>query len=276
MSTVSLLKNGRYSLGWIKGFYDQAGIWWGPDPQEAGVHPARVATVARLCGPGSKRILDLGAGPGATAAALADAGHDVTAVDLSNRLQYAQRLANVQRKGSLTILQADFYTVELAGKFDVVCCWQTFGLGSDGDQRRLLRRMARDWLAADGSVLMDVYNPVRPARDAGTEERLAPLPGVPGSVEMIERCYFDPVQCRWIDEWVPVADPGRALAQAIRCYTPADLLLLLEGTGLALQRIEVNGKSVDAHNPSITTSGPLMKEWSYLVQLKAEGSTPAS
>jgi hypothetical protein len=114
---------------------------------------------------------------------------------------------------------------------------------------------------------MDVYNPCRPCRDAGFEERLDPLPGVPGSVEMIERTHFDPVHSRWIDEWVPVAEPHKALAQAIRCYSPADLLLLLEGTGLALKHIEVEGEALDWESGAILTGGALLQAWSYLAQM---------
>lgn len=242
----------------------------GLDPQPEGVHEARVQTVARLCRPGKKRILDLGAGPGATAAALADAGHAVAAVELSPVwTQYAHQLAAQPRPGTLSVLEADFYTVELAERFDVVCCWEVFGLGSDADQRQLLRRIAREWLAPGGCVLMDVYSPAKPARDAGTEIRLPPLPGVPGSVEMIERCHFDSVHSRWIDEWQPVAEPDKALAQTVRCYTPADLLLLLEGTGLALHRIEVDGEAQNFASDTITTSDLLLDAWSYLAQLVA-------
>jgi SAM-dependent methyltransferase len=266
----SLLSDGRYSLGWVKVFYDQASIWWGPDPQPSGVHPARVQTVQRLCGTAPRRILELGAGTGASAAALADAGYDVVGVDLSERTAYAAGLAARARAGSLSVVREDFYTVQLAGRFDIICCWETFGLGADADQRRLLRRMADDWLAPRGSVLMDVYSPFRPAHDAGTEEQLPPLPGVPGSVDMIERCHFDPVHCRWTDEWIPVAEPDKALAQTIRCYSPADLLLLLDGTGLSLRRIEIDGQVLDMAGQAITPSGPLMTAWSYLAQLMRE------
>ena len=273
MQRTSLSHLERYSMDWIKDFYTQAGVWWGRDPQTPGVHDQRVAAVMRLCGPGAKAILELGAGPGATAAAMADAGHAVVAVELSPiRAGYAKDLARVPRKGALTVLEADYYDVQLQGRFDVVCCWETFGLGADADQRRLLRRIAQHWLAPEGCVLMDVYSPIRPARDAGTEQRLAPLKGVPGSVEMIERCHFDPVQCRWIDEWEPTAAPGQALAQTVRCYTPADLLLLLEGTGLALKRLEVDGEVVDWEGGRIIRSGPLMDAWTYLVQLVACGT----
>jgi hypothetical protein len=97
--------------------------------------------------------------------------------------------------------------------------------------------------------------------------QLKALEGVPGSVAMIERCHFDPVYSRWIDEWQPMAEPDKALAQTVRCYTPMDLLLLLEGTGLGLKRIEVNGCEVDFSTNQIALSEPLMEAWSYLAQL---------
>jgi len=207
---------------------------------------------------------------------MADRGHTVLAVESSpTRARHAQELAKVARKGSLTALEADFYAVSLDDRFDVVCLWEVFGLGSDADQRRLLRRIAQEWLVPTGSVLLDVYSPFRPARDAGTAVRLPPLTGVPGSVEMFERCHFDPLHCRWIDEWEPTAAPEQALAQAVRCYTPADLLLLLEGTGLALQRIEVDGQLLDVQSSTIQRSGPLMEAWIYLAQLVPDAALAA-
>jgi SAM-dependent methyltransferase len=271
MQRVSLLRSGSYSADWANDFYAQATEWWGPDPQPPGVHKERVAIVERLCGPAPKKILDLGAGAGYTAAAMADRGHTVVAVEATAaRAQRVQELAKVARKGSLTAIEADFHTAALTQRFDVVCLWEVFGLGSDADQRRLLRRIAQEWLVHDGCALLDVYCPFRPARDAGTAVRREPLEGVPGSVEMLERCHFDPVHCRWIDEWEPSAAPERALAQAVRCYTPADLLLLLEGTGLALERIEVDGQVVDVHADTLVKSGPLMEAWIYLAQLVAQ------
>ncbi len=120
---------------------------------------------------------------------------------------------------------------------------------------------------------MDVYSPVRPARDAGTERRLHPLTGVPGSVEMINRCHFDPLHSRWIDEWIPVAEPAKALAQTIRCYTPPDFLLLLGCTRLAMRHIEVDGQELDVKANAIATSSPLMNAWCYLVQLILDGNS---
>lgn len=55
---------------------------------------------------------------------------------------YAREHLKTKRSGTLESVEADFYTVELAGRFDVVCYWDGFGVGSDADQRRLLRRIA--------------------------------------------------------------------------------------------------------------------------------------
>lgn len=159
----SLLQQTDYSQDWVKDFYTQAGIWWGRDPQATGTHTERVQCIERLCGPGPKRILDLGSGPGRTAAALADEGHAVVGVELNpTDANYARELLKTPRKGILTFLEADFYTVEIPGPFDVVTCWQAFGFGADADQRRLLQRIAQEWLAPEGSVLLDVFNPAKP------------------------------------------------------------------------------------------------------------------
>lgn len=262
----SLFRRGKYTSAWIKDFYTQSDIWWGPDAG-ADYYPARLAAIARLCGPGSKRILELGAGSGAVAALLAQQGHQVVAVELTTAIRLAQGLPQESWTGSLVALEADFYSVHLNGCFDVVCYWDGFGLGSDTDQRGLLRRVARDWLLPGGCMLVDVFNPARYARCAGTEEILPPLKGVPGSVEMRHLCHYDPVQARWIDEWQPTSAPDQALAQTVRCYSPADLRLLLEGTGLELVRVEVDGAAIDFAGQQITTEGPLLEAYSYLAQL---------
>jgi hypothetical protein len=270
MKPKSLLNAGRYSSDWVRDFYDQTGIWWGPDSEIPEEDLVRAAAIERFCGPGPKCVLELGCGSGHTALATASCGHSVIGVDLSpRRIQQAQELLNVPHGGALAFQEGDYYTVDLPGKFDAVTCWDGFGVNSDVDHRRLLRRIAKEWLAPGGCALIEVASPMWVIPRAGTEERLDPLPGVPGSVEMIRRCRFDPLHSRWIDEWQPAADPENALAQTIRCYSPADFLLLLEGTGLAMQRLEVAGAEVDFRSDRIVTSGPLVDAYSYLVQLVA-------
>jgi len=81
------------------------------------------------------------------AAATADLGHEVVAVELVPAgAAHARMLASrPERGGSLSVIEGDFYRVELAQTFDVVCYWDGFGIGSDADQRRLLRRMGTGW-----------------------------------------------------------------------------------------------------------------------------------
>lgn len=268
----SLLRQADYSREWVKDFYAQTGIWWGDDPQDKSEHERRVKLVEHLCGPGTKRILELGAGSGRTLAAMAEAGHTVVGVELNpTDAAYAREFFKTPRKGIVSFLEADFYTVKLQGSFDVVTCWQVFGMGSDADQRHLLKRISSEWLAPDGSVLMDVYNPAGPAHNAGNEVRLSALKGVPGSVEMFERCHYDPVHGRWIDEWQPTEHPENTLAQTVRCYTPADLLLLLEGTGLRLKYLEIGGQVVNLAEDKQMYSADWFKwHYNYLVQLVPE------
>jgi SAM-dependent methyltransferase len=247
-------------MDWVKEFYTRARESWGP----TGIwekHRARAATMERLCGEGAKRVLDLGAGAGGTAAAIADLGHTVVAVELSPAgAAYTRELAQQLRKGSLAVFEADFFTVELEGRFDVVCYWNGFGVGSDADQRRLLQRIATTWIAPRGSVLMDVFNPWPWARAAGQEETRDQL-------NAINRRDFDPVGCRLIDEWWPIGDRTQAMAQFLRCYTPADLMLLLEDTGLALAALEVAGEPLDVEAGQHTMNSPLWDAWEYLVKL---------
>ncbi len=270
MSPNSLFARGRYTPDWIKDFYDQTAIWWGADADIPAEDRQRAMAINRLGGPGPKRVLELGAGAGNTAAATADLGHQVVAVELSpRRAAQARTLAGLPRKGLLSVIEGDFYAVELEGRFDVVCYWDGFGVGTDAGHRLLLRRIAGEWLAAGGCALIEVASTAWAARNAGLEERLDPLEGVPGSVAMLRRFHFDVLHSRWIDEWQPVEHPEHTLAQTIRCYTPADFLLLLEGSGLALKRLEVDGQALDFTGDQISTGGPLAEAYSFLVQLIA-------
>ena len=60
---------------------------------------------------------------------------------------------------------------------------------------------------------------------------------------------FDPIRNRFADTWWTTSNPGEKLTQTIRCYTPADLRLLLEGTGLTLDAVLVSGEIVDLDQP---------------------------
>jgi SAM-dependent methyltransferase len=247
-------------MEWVKEFYTRKSEWFGP----SGIldhHRVRAATVDRLGKPGLKRVLELGAGAGGSAAATADLGHNVVAIELSPlRAQYARDLAAQERAGTLTILEADFYTVDLAGSFDVVTYWNGFGIGTDADQRRLLHRIAHEWLAPDACILMDVFSPWRWSRVAGTEERDA-------ESGLMQRNDFDPVGCRLLDQWWSMSNPTEQITQSLRCYTPHDFLLLLADLPLVVQRWEVDETAFDPRAHNFTMTSALWETWDYFVQL---------
>lgn len=178
------------------------------------------------------RVLELAAGAGGVAVGLSELGYDVTAVEL-NPSDVALARALVERRGAtVDVVHGDFYDIELPGRFDLVVYWDGFGIGSDADQRRLLARVAADWLAPEGLVVLDVFSPWRwRARAGETSERLA-LDGTPWR----RTVGFDVVGQRIVDQWQP-AEGGPVRTQWIRCYTLPGLALLLEGTGLAIRDV---------------------------------------
>lgn len=258
-------------MDWIKEFYSTTGTWWGPaESQITERDYQRLHILERLCGPGPWRVLELGSSCGATAMVMAQAGHDVVGIEISDRIAFARQYEG-QCGGSPRFVNDDFYHASFDHPFDVVCYWNGFGVGADADQRRLLRRMADEWLADHGIVLVDVANPVRWITWAGDEEQLAAAPDQGYRYDVSQRIDFDPVRNRFIDTWWETNSPERALSQDIRCYAPADFMLLLEGTGLKLDRLEVDGQELrlDARQMS---SHPLWTNHEYLAKLSKEDS----
>ena len=160
-------------MDWVADFYERQHQWL-RDYYLGDVidqHRAQAARIERLAGTPPKRVLELGAGGGQGAAAAA-LGYDVTAVELlPAAAAHARGPASQHRPGWLTIVEGDFYTVTLGGPFDVVC---GFGIGTDADQARLLRRVA-GWLAANGCALIEVFTPWYWANAAGREMRFGNL-----------------------------------------------------------------------------------------------------
>jgi len=261
------------SLAWVKPYYTTAGEYWGPTGVDE-VHLHRLVILHRLCGEGPMRVLELGAGTGEVAAVMADAGHDVTALEFSpTRAPNIRLLSEQTRQGSLTALEADFYEVSLDEPFDVVCYWDGFGVGSDSDNRRLLHRIAHEWLKPGGSALIDVFNPYRWTLETGKEwilNRNHPS----HRFRQRRRFEFDPICGCFLDQWCPIddetgtCDEAKAITQKIRCYNPSDLQLLLQGTGLGLEHVEVDGVALDVASERFTSGHPIWTAWSYLAQLE--------
>lgn len=252
------------SLGWVAPFYERQHDWLDEyrEPTLNERHRAVAAAIPRLATPPPGRVLELGAGGGQVAAATADLGYDVVAVELVARAaDHARSFTAAPRPGQLTIVAGDFFTVDLNGRFDVITYWDGFGIGLDADQRRLLRRIAA-WLRPVGRALIEISVPWTWAALAGREQQFA----------RADRRYgFDPNGCRMVDTWWPLGDESAAVSQTLRCYSPADLRLLLEGTGLRLHEIEPGG-GFDPGTGAWVNDAPLDWAISYVAVLTPAGA----
>ena len=112
--------------------------------------------VLRELAPGT-RVADLGCGKGRHAIALAERGFTVTAIDVSEPLLEEARA--LQGAGSVEWIAHDLLSAHPwpLDRVDAAILVQSFGWGSDADQRRLLARIRRH-LEPDGLLVLDVSN----------------------------------------------------------------------------------------------------------------------
>lgn len=255
---------------WINSFYDSAVTWWGESWYDGENLKTRLDMIQKYSSPHQKQILELGAGTGETAAFLCERGYFVTAVDLSPK--NIELLLKIQQTVSnFAVVAGDFTQIKLEEQFDIVCLFETFGLGSDRDQKIILNKISAEWLKEDGVVILDVYHPFGPIQRAGKKKELDRLENIPGSVDMTEYSYYDGIKNRWVDVWEPKNHPEQRQIQSIRCYTPADFCLLIDGTGLKIQTILFNGEEIDFRKSEITFTTPFenfQNNYAYTAILK--------
>ena len=195
------------------------------------LHPYHYEQATRLTAHlgGPARLLELGSGGGQFAVAAALLGHTVTALDLRPAAtQLTRRLAD-EHGVQVSTLTGDFYQLDPGGPYDAVCYWDGFGIGSDAEQRELLGRVV-SWLNPGGAAYIEVYTPWYWADHAGFERR---------SEHLTQTYGFDADGCRLTDTYTPANEPPQT--QSLRCYSPADLRLLLHGTPLELAELWPGG-----------------------------------
>lgn len=71
-----------------------------------------------------------------------------------------------------------------------------------------------------------------------------------------------------LDTWWSEGDPASTVTQSLRCYAPADLELLLEGTGLQLVSVTPGGY-YDVEAGSYEAEAALERAMSYMATLAA-------
>jgi len=204
------------------------GSWWGRAESAIGpVDRERVATLHAICGETPKRILELGCGYGSTVAAMSEAGHHVTGVEISDPRQLFEQFVehSVAHRASSKMISIPFSSrVALMSS-----ATGTASASARHDQRVLLRRVANEWLTEGGTALFDISNPFVCARWDGDEEHKPARPEHGDDYDLCELTAFDPIRNRFADTWWITSNPGEKLTQTIRCYAPADLQLITRG-----------------------------------------------
>ncbi|VAW36329.1 N-methyl-transferase-related protein [hydrothermal vent metagenome] len=246
-------------MEWVQSFYEKqakwSGIYWG---DVLDIHREKVLMVQDFIGNNGEQVLELGAGGGQHAIALAELGYKVRAAEIVPELaQHIRDLARQRRDVEVKVIEGDFYQVEIPYQFDAVCYWDGFGVGTDDDQRQLLKKIAK-WLKKGGYAFVDVYTPWHAAKSSGYRTRVG---------KALRQYEFDAEQCRWLDHWWLEGEGKQKIMQSLRCYSPADLRLLLEGNGLEVVKT-ISGGMMDYEQGRFLSKASLHEAMWYLAVLK--------
>ncbi|ETT85271.1 class I SAM-dependent methyltransferase [Viridibacillus sp. FSL R5-0477] len=218
-------------------FYDKQYEWMTQifDAKVDAYHQELVELVEKKGLKRNLNILELGSGNGEFAVAAAMHEHHVSTVEIiphaiSKMFELAEE-NNVTRR--IKAHQGSFYTISLADKFDAICYWDGFGVGTDADQQLLLHNIDY-WLKPDGTVFIDVYAPAYWAKTAGQFMELS---------QTVCRQYdFDIETNRMLDNWWLTDNSDEKRQQSLRCYEVADFEKMLVNTSLAIEEIIPGGK----------------------------------
>ena len=103
-----------------------------------------------------------------------------------------------------------------------------------------------------GRALIDIYSPYHFMRAAGEQYE----DGDRGE----GRTVFDPEGSRLLDTIWRRDEKQDAIIQSLRCYSPADLRMLLDGPGLLLDAIEPYESENHERRDQLTEAPPLSRE----------------
>ncbi|SIN70218.1 class I SAM-dependent methyltransferase [Halodesulfovibrio marinisediminis] len=103
------------------------------------------------------KVIDFGCGPGLYTSRFAQCGAEVTGVDFSaNSIDYAKQYAE-EHGLSITYVEQNYLEFETEAEFDLVTMIMCDFCALSPQQRGLLLKKWKRMLAADGSIVFDVY-----------------------------------------------------------------------------------------------------------------------
>ncbi len=162
-----------------------------------------VRLILELIGVDTPRVLDLCCGPGRHAVAMAQAGHEVTGVDLTPFLLERARERAAEAGVDIEWIQADMREFVRPGAFELcINMFTAFGYFDDKDEDLLVLENIHASLAPGGVLLMDVVGKERLARifSPTTSEEL------PGESVLVQRHEIFDDWTRIRNEWILIKD----------------------------------------------------------------------
>jgi SAM-dependent methyltransferase len=191
--------------------------------------------VGRLPAGAGATVLDAGCGLGRHAIGLASRGWRVTGVDCrTDALAEARRRAERAGAAAASFVCADLFAGPplRGGSVAAAICLQSFGWGSDDDQRALLAGL-HHMLAPGGVLVLDVTNPIAifaNYQPAGSAQ-------IDGVSYLFERAY-DVTQGRSRGTVVAATAPADPVRHDIRMYTAPEVRGLLAAAGFTVEVID--------------------------------------
>jgi histidinol-phosphate/aromatic aminotransferase/cobyric acid decarboxylase-like protein/SAM-dependent methyltransferase len=239
---------------WYKSFFGEE-YWKFHEPQISADQTAiEVAYIRQLLPQNTlhRNVVDLGCGVGRHTIALAQAGYQMTGVDIS-----AWAIDKAQRRGIQAGLGIEWHVKDILNQeiwqltnIDAAISINAFGWGSDADQLRLLRRI-RAFLAPGGFLLLSL--PHLPwmmrkfpwSESSGDGERLYEF-----------HCEYDALN-EHIEGNLIVSSSlslEKILPFSLRIYSISELVSWVRKAGFAIERIDADfevGKVPDVDSRSI-------------------------
>ena len=181
-----------------------------------------VEKVSEQFGKPFHKVLEIGAGVGYLANALASQEKDITTIELVDELV---AFAKKNSTAPVRILCGDFYEIDVPGPFDCILYIDGFGVGEDTDQLRLLKRI-HHWLKDDGYALIDIYEP-------NYWRHIYKGQMMPVKNSSVARQYdFDENTARLSDTWWHTELDLGKWTQSLKCYTPQQIHALCQQANL--------------------------------------------
>lgn len=203
------------------------------------------------------KVLELGAGNGQLANAMANKSYEVTSVELVEELV---QFAKENTSAPVNILCGDFYKLNIHELFDCILYIDGFGVGEDEDQLHLLNRIYK-WLNNDGYALIDIYEP-NYWRQVYKNEMV-----LNDEATIFRKYDFNEETMRFTDTWWHKNYEDNKSTQSLKCYSISRIYELCQSANLDIVGYFPNG-AMDFETWSYYETASLDYCISYRIKVK--------